>query len=65
MDSNTPDVFHDVQSEEGDLDHKEDDDKEDVEDEDESEDKCSTDTENNGRPWKRLRLEIVHDLSSK
>ena len=25
MDSKTPDVFHDVQSEDGDLDHKEDD----------------------------------------
>ena len=69
MDNNPPDVFDDVQSEEGDLDHKEDDeyddDEEDIEDQDESEDECSTDTENNGRPWKRLSLEVVDHLSSK
>ena len=71
MDKNPPDVFDDVQSEERDmdLDLKEDDeyddDEEDTGDQDESEGECSTDTENNGRPWKRLRLEVVDDLSSK
>ena len=60
MDRNPPDVFDDVQSEEDDLDHREndgyEDDEEDTEDQDKSEGECSTDTENNGRPWKRLGL---------
>ena len=54
MDNNTPDVFDDVESEEGDLDHKKDDeyddDDEDIEDQDESEEEYSTDTEHDGRP---------------
>ena len=53
MDNNPPDVFDDVQSQEGDLGHREDneydDDEEDTEDQDESEGECSTDTKNNGR----------------
>ena len=67
MDNNPPDVFDDVQSQEGDIDHREDDeyddDEEDTEDQDESEGKCRTDTEKNGRPWKRLGLEVVDGLS--
>ncbi|KAL9952830.1 hypothetical protein ACROYT_G040143 [Oculina patagonica] len=67
MDS--PDVFDDVETEEEEYDHNEDEqeeDDEDVEEDDGDDDESSVDSgeENDERPWKKLRLEVIDDLSS-
>ncbi|KAL9967959.1 hypothetical protein ACROYT_G026277 [Oculina patagonica] len=65
----SPEVFDDVETEEEEYDHNEDDqeeENEDVEEDDGDDDESSveSDEENDERPWKKLRLEVIDDLSS-
>ncbi|KAL9970138.1 hypothetical protein ACROYT_G022465 [Oculina patagonica] len=70
MGKDSPDVFDDVETEEEEYDHNEDEqeeDDEDVEEDDGDDDEYSieSDEENDERPWKKLRLEVIDDLKKK
>ncbi|KAL9956862.1 hypothetical protein ACROYT_G038410 [Oculina patagonica] len=69
MGKDSPDVFDDVETEEEEYDHNADEqeeDDEDVKEDDGDDDESSieSDEENDERPWKKLRLEVIDDLSS-
>ena len=66
MCKDSPDVFDDVETEEEECNHEEDEQEDDDEDvgEDDEYSSDASDAENGERPWKKLRFEVIDDLSS-
>ena len=62
----SPDVFDDVETEEEEYNHEEDEQEDGDEDvgEDDEYSSDASDSENGERPWKKLRFEVIDDLSS-
>lgn len=66
MCKDSPDIFDDVETEEEEYNHEEDEQEDDDEDvgEDDEYSSDASDAENGERPWKKLRFEVIDDLSS-